>query len=96
LATDDLRGKDHAQRALVQQWVSFADNVLLPAAASIPIVGVLNQCKELTGRAALMAALDLVDRYLLDATFLSGEHLSLADICVACALLLPFQHVPCR
>jgi elongation factor 1-gamma len=97
VASDDLRGKDNVQRALVQQWVSFADNELLPAACSwvFPVVGVLDQCKELTDRAAqdLKAALSVLDQYLLHATFLAGERITLADICVACTLLLPFQNV---
>ncbi len=49
LATEELRGGDCQQnRALVQQWMSFADTEVLPAACSwvFPAVGVLNQAKQ--------------------------------------------------
>ena len=53
------------------------------------------QNKNATDRARqdLTATLKVLDAHLLHCTFLVGERLSLADICVACNLLLPYQHV---
>jgi len=98
LADDQLRGgQDQQARALVQQWMSFADTEILPAACSwvFPTVGVLNQNKKDTDRAKadLLAALQTLNEHLLHSTFLVGERISLADISVATTLLLPFQHV---
>ncbi len=84
-------------RALVQQWMSFADSEVLPAACSwvFPSVGVMNQAKQVTDRAKqdLLQAMQVLNAHLLHSTFLAGERLTLADISVACTLLLPFQHV---
>ncbi len=99
LATDELRGgaQDQEKRALVQQWMSFADTEVLPAACSwvFPTVGVMNQAKQVTERARqdLLQALQVLNSHLLHSTYLVGERVTLADVSVACTLLLPFQHV---
>lgn len=97
LADDTLRGgKDELARAQVQQWISFADSEVLPAACSwvFPILGVMKGDPKVAARACedLKAALKVLDAFLLHATYLVGERITLADISVACNLLLPYKH----
>lgn len=41
----------------------------------------------------IKVALDVLNRHLLTRTYLVGERISLADICVSCSLLLLYQWV---
>ncbi len=98
VADDALRGGDKASnRALVQQWMSFADTEILPSACTwaFPAMGVMKENKGATEKAKedMKKAMSYLDAYLLHATFLAGERVTLADISVMCTLLLPYKHV---
>ena len=98
LATEELRGgKDAVQKALVQQWISFADTEVLPPACSwvFPVLGLMQQNKASTERARedLTRVMSVLNAHLLHSTFLVGERVTLADIAVACNLLLPYKYV---
>ena len=41
----------------------------------------------------LKKSLNFLNNYLLHSTFLVGERISLADICVACTLILSLIHI---
>lgn len=98
VANECLRGgKDATNQALVQQWMSFADVEILPAACTwvFPVLGVMQQNKPAIEHAKedLGKALKVLNDHLLHSTFLVGERVTLADICVACTLLLPYKFV---
>jgi len=98
VASDALRGgASLVDQAFVQQWVSFADNELLPASCTwvFPTLGIMQYNKQNTERSKeeVKKALGLLNKHLETRTFLVGERISLADISVACNLLLLYQHV---
>uniref|UniRef100_A0A8C3T7X7 valine--tRNA ligase n=1 Tax=Chelydra serpentina TaxID=8475 RepID=A0A8C3T7X7_CHESE len=81
LAPEWLRGQGPAGGALVRQWVSYAEGEIAPAAC-----------------AAAFSALGLADPVSLALpwrlrTYLVDEAVTLADVTVACALLLPYKYV---
>merc|ERR1712027_245166 len=92
VANDELRGgADAAARAQVVQWMSMADNEILPAACTwvFPTMGIMQYNKTATDRAKedIKAALENLNDHLLTRTYLVGECVTLADIAVACTLL---------
>ena len=98
LANDTLRGGScPSNRALVQQWMSFADAEVLPSACTwaFPAMGVMKENKGAVEKARedLKKAMAYLDQYLLHSTYLAGERITLADISVACTLLLPYRFV---
>uniref|UniRef100_A0A3Q3L8R9 Valine--tRNA ligase n=1 Tax=Mastacembelus armatus TaxID=205130 RepID=A0A3Q3L8R9_9TELE len=74
-------GVDAKQQSLVWQWLSFADNEITPVS-----------CIQHTSRAELMRILKVLNQALEPRTFLVGESITLADVAVATAVLLPFKY----
>uniref|UniRef100_A0A8C7CE06 valine--tRNA ligase n=1 Tax=Oncorhynchus kisutch TaxID=8019 RepID=A0A8C7CE06_ONCKI len=70
-------GSNAKQESQVWQWLSFADNEL---------------CPVLCSHAEMMRVLNVLDKNLEPRTFLVGNSLTLADIAVATAALLPFKY----
>ena len=97
VANDELRGKDAVAQAQVQQWLSFGDAELLPSACTwvFQVMGIMAPNKNAGEKAKedLKKSLNFLNNYLLHSTFLVGERITLADICVGCTLILPYQHV---
>lgn len=97
LANEQLRGKSIEDQVFVQQWISFADNEILPAACTwvFPCMGIMPLNKQACERAQtdLKAALAALNEHLKLRTFLVGERVSLADICCAANLLMPYKMV---
>jgi len=97
VASESLRGASLVDQAFVQQWVSFADNELLPASCTwvFPTLGIMQYNKQNTERSKeeVKKALGLLNKHLETRTFLVGERITLADISVACNPLLLYQHV---
>merc|ERR1719466_549548 len=97
LANEQLRGKSLEDQAFVQQWISFADNEILPPACTwvFPCMGIMPFNKQATERAQadLKAALAALNDHLKLKTFLVGERISLADICCMANLLMPYKWV---
>lgn len=94
-------GEDELQQAQVLQWMCMADNEILPAVFNtvFPRLGLLPP-QDTQGKLEKLMA--ILNDHLRPRTFIVGEKLSLADICVACNLLLlsdndrrPFGHL-CR
>ncbi|KAJ7985619.1 hypothetical protein DPEC_G00353950 [Dallia pectoralis] len=89
-------GADAKQQSQVWQWLSFADNELTPVACAVvfPLLGVMGLDKKLqqSSRAEMIRILKVLDKNLEPKTFLVGESLTLADIAVATAALLPFKY----
>lgn len=97
LSNDQLRGKSDLVRAEVIQWLSFADNELMPAIASwvFPSLGIVQVDKQVVenGKNDLKTLLGILNQHLLLRTWLAGERLSLADVVVGSTLLPAFQTV---
>ncbi|XP_027145509.1 valine--tRNA ligase [Larimichthys crocea] len=90
-------GVDVKQQSQVWQWLSFADNELNPVSCAVvfPLMGMMGVDKKLqqSSRAELMRVLKVLDQTLEPRTFLVGESITLADMAVATAVLLPFKYV---
>ncbi|XP_055695401.1 elongation factor 1-gamma [Lutzomyia longipalpis] len=97
LANAELRGKTELQQAEVWQWVNFADSEILPASCAwvFPLLGIMPFQKKTVQRAKqdAAAALAVLNTKLTNVTFLVGDRISLADICVFCTLLHLFENV---
>uniref|UniRef100_A0A8C8VKB1 Valine--tRNA ligase n=1 Tax=Pelusios castaneus TaxID=367368 RepID=A0A8C8VKB1_9SAUR len=88
LAPEQLRGQGPVAAALVQQWVSYADGEVAPAAcaAAFSTLG-------MRAGAELRRVLGVLDGHLKLRTYLVEEGVTLADVTMACALLLPYKYV---
>jgi len=98
VANDELRGgNDIANRAQIVQWMSWADNEILPASCTwvFPCMGIMQYNKSSTDRAKedIKSAMNALNSHLLTRTFLVGERISLADISVCCTMLNLYKHV---
>jgi len=97
VASAQLLGSSRMDGALIQQWVNFADQEILPASCTwvFPTMGIMQYNKQNTERAKedVKLALSVLNDHLNTRTYLVGERITLADICVACNLFLLYQHV---
>ncbi|XP_043652542.1 elongation factor 1-gamma [Drosophila teissieri] len=96
LANEQLRGgKCPFVQAQVQQWISFADNEIVPVSCAwvFPLLGILPQQKNSTAKQEAEAVLQQLNLKLQDATFLAGERITLADIVVFSSLLHLYEYV---
>nr|XP_019571100.1 PREDICTED: valine--tRNA ligase isoform X2 [Rhinolophus sinicus] len=81
---------------VVQQWVSYADTELIPAAcgATLPALGLRSSVQDpQAALGALGRALSPLEEWLRLHTYLAGEAPTLADLAAVTALLLPFRYV---
>jgi len=98
VANAQLRGgaEPHAQAA-VAQWMAFAQNEVLPAACTwvFPTMGIMAFNKNATERAKedVKKAMDTLNKVLLTKTYLVGERITLADVCVTYAMKMLFENV---
>lgn len=97
VGNEQLLGKTTTDAALVQQWINFGDNEVLPASCTwvFPCLGITQFNKQDTDKAKeqIQRALGVLNSYLTTRTFLVGERITQADITVACDLLLAYQYV---
>lgn len=96
MASDQLRGgKCPFAQAQVQQWLSFADNEIVPASCALvfPLLGIMPQQKGSTAKQDVEVVLNLLNKTFLESTYLVGERITLADIVVFCSLLHVYQYV---
>ncbi|XP_037945895.1 elongation factor 1-gamma [Teleopsis dalmanni] len=96
LANEQLRGGNCPfAQAKVQQWLSYADNEIVPASCSwvFPLLGIMPQQKNSTAKQDVTAVLDLLNNKLVESTYLVGERITLADIVVFTSLLHVYQYV---
>uniref|UniRef100_A0A8C1RWL9 Valine--tRNA ligase n=1 Tax=Cyprinus carpio TaxID=7962 RepID=A0A8C1RWL9_CYPCA len=86
-------GSEKKQESQVWQWLSFAENELTPVACAVtfPLLGIMGVDKK-SSRAELLRVLKALDETLAPRTFLVGEAVTLADIAVSVAALLPFKY----
>jgi len=97
VSNEQLRGKTAVEQAQVLQWIEYGEREINPASATLvyPSMGIMQFNKQNNERAKeeLKHILQLLNDYLRTRTYLVGERITLADIAVACDLLLLFQWV---
>ncbi|XP_001357735.1 elongation factor 1-gamma [Drosophila persimilis] len=96
LASEQLRGgKCPFVQAQVQQWISFADNEIVPASCALvfPLLGILPQQRNSTAKQDVEGVLAQLNQKLLNVTYLAGERITLADIIVFSSLLHLYEYV---
>ena len=97
VSNKQLRGGDDFQQSQVQQWISFAENEIIPASCSwvFPLLGIMPLNKNTIERSKddIKFALEVLNKKLLNCTYLVGERITLADIVVFCNLLHLYKYV---
>jgi len=97
VANETLRGTNAVDQALVQQYLEFADGEILPSACTwvYPTLGFKQYNKQDTEKAQahLKKCLTLLNEFLATRTFLVGERVTLADIGLACNMLMLYAQV---
>merc|ERR1711971_938394 len=97
VANGELRGDDAKAASLVQQWISFSDNEILPAACTwvFPCLGITQYNKQDTDRAKdqIKKVLKVLNDHLLTRTFVVGERATLADISLVCNMQMFYEQV---
>ncbi|CAG8646941.1 13019_t:CDS:10 [Funneliformis mosseae] len=92
-----LLGKDKTEISQVLQYILFAENEITPHANTWvnPILGITSYNKAAHNQAVdgLKKSLGILEKVLLNKTFLVGERITLADIAVSTSLYLPFKLV---
>jgi len=97
LSNEQLRGETLVEQSKVFQWIEYGEREITPVSATLvyPCMGILQFNKNHNERAKdeLKHILQLLDNYLHTRTYLVGERITLADITIACDLLLLFQWI---
>lgn len=97
VANDQLRGTTHEDRTSVIQWVNYGSNDVASAVSSwvFPALSLVESTPQNVQRAKddLRRVFAHLNETLKTRTYLVGERLTLADICVACDLFLAYKHV---
>ncbi|XP_031559769.1 elongation factor 1-gamma-like [Actinia tenebrosa] len=97
VSNENLYGTNKEDAALIQQYINFADQEILPAAATwvFPTLGLMQYQKQATDKAMedVKKYLTILNNTLLTKTFLVGERVTLADIAVCCNLLMLYKQV---
>jgi len=93
----ELAGVTFVDQAKVDSWVDFgAHEIELPASMwYYPVVGYMpfNLASYTKAKADLASALTILNSHLADKTYLVGDAITLADICIVSALLYPMKLV---
>jgi len=92
----DLVGKTDLDKILVDQWMEFCGEIEGPASAWVlPLIldvpACATACKKAKGE--MRKAMTVLNKHLLNCTYLVGERITLADICVFASLLEPYRRV---
>jgi len=97
LANDQLRGSSVEDKAKVLQWLSYGSTEVESAVTSwvYPALSLVESSQQNVQRAKedLKKVFQFLNDYLKTRTYLVGERLSLADVSLACDLLLAYQYV---
>jgi len=95
LSNDTLKGGENMTHVL--NWMSFADSVLEPAACTwvYPTLGMYQFNNDACNKAkeTVKCAMQLLNNHLMTKTFLVGERITLADISIACNMVMLYKHV---
>ncbi|CEN60388.1 Putative Translation elongation factor eEF-1B gamma subunit [Aspergillus calidoustus] len=92
-----LLGSSADERALIRQWIGFADHELFEPLQSMVLwrygMGPYNEGVEATSLRRLEVSLDVLERHLRGREYLVSSLLSLADLSVAAAMVWGFGQV---
>lgn len=92
-----LLGSNAVEKALILQWILFADNEFNTNIGNwiYPLLGYYPYMKPNVDAAIerVKRAMDALNKVLLTKTYLVGHRITLADIAVVCALVLPYKTV---
>ena len=92
-----LLGQSVFETAKVDEWISFTQGSVWPAV--MPVIKaalghvITKQDVFSADVAKLKAVVKVINTHLSDKHFLVGDNLTIADVVVACALIMPFQTV---
>lgn len=96
-ASSELLGSSFQSSSQVDSWVDFAAHELeLPACMWVyPVMGHMpyNAAAHAKAKEDLARSFATLDKFLLDKTFLVGDKVTLADICVVSAIVYPMKLV---
>ena len=96
LSPDSMTGSGNKSvEASIIRWISLSELEVTPAACNwvYPLVGIMEASQDMDrGRADMVKFLTWLNNQLRLQTWLVGERISLADICLMCSLLLVFSH----
>jgi elongation factor 1-gamma len=97
LSNEQLRGKTSVEQSEVLQWIEYGEREITPVSTTLvyPCMGILqfNKSNNEHAKDELKHILQLLNNYLRTRTYLVGECITLADITIACDLLLLFQWI---
>ncbi|XP_015591734.1 alanine--tRNA ligase, cytoplasmic [Cephus cinctus] len=98
LANDKLKGKDVFTQSQIIQWISYADNHILPSVfgwvlPSLELGTSKNTGSVKVAKEDLLQSLKHLNNILLTKTFFVGERITLADISMFTALLPLYEHI---
>ncbi|XP_015179926.1 PREDICTED: elongation factor 1-gamma [Polistes dominula] len=97
VSNEQLRGKTDIEKASIFQWCGFADSEILPPSCAwiFPLLGIMPYNKQTIEAAKedVKRALTTLNSHLLTRTYVVGERITLADICLAMTLLHLYQYV---
>ena len=97
VSNEQLRGKSPEDAALVQQWINFADNEILPSACTwvFPTLGMtqFNKGETEAAKEHLKKCMNVLNVYLTSRTYLVGQRISLADVVLACNMRMMYMLV---
>lgn len=97
VSNDQMRGTTNEDKATVLQWLNYGGETVSHAVAAwvYPSLSLVESCQPGIEKAKndLRQVFARVNDYLKTRTFLAGERMTLADVSLACDLLLAFKHV---
>jgi len=97
VASEEMRGTTAEAKAQVLQWISYgASSVITPVANWVyPTLSLVESCQPGMAKAQseVRSVMGYLNDYLKTRTYLVGERLTVADISLACDLLLAYRHV---
>ncbi|XP_063287181.1 elongation factor 1-gamma-like isoform X2 [Pelobates fuscus] len=97
IALDCLQGVGLREKSLIQLWLRFVEKEIVPLLYVwvYPIIGLLPYYEQATERAKLTfkKVMSVLETHLRTRTYMIGERLSIADVVIVSALVLPYMLV---
>ncbi|CAF3263248.1 unnamed protein product [Rotaria socialis] len=97
LSNEQLRGKSLVEQSEVLQWIEYSEREINPVSVTLayPCMSILqfNRNNNEHAKSELNNILRLLNQYLRTRTYFVGERITLADITIACDLLLLYQWI---
>lgn len=97
VANDQMRGTTNELKAEVVQWLNYGSETVVSAVAAwvYPSLSLVESCPAGLKKAEndLRQVFVCLNEHLKTRTFMAGERLTLADVSMACDLMMGYQHV---